>query len=1502
MVNLTGQVIRDYELKSLIGVGGFGEVYQAYQRSIKRDVAVKIILPDHLQQREFVRRFQVEAETVAGLEHAYIVPLYDFWTDASGAYLVMRLYRGGSLQESIRADGPWDPLRALRMVEQVGSALHYAHKRSIVHQDIKAANVLLDEEQNCYLTDFGIAKNLLRPIDKDLIIYDEQGQEVVHGSPEYMAPEQIMRSGVDARTDVYSLGVVLYELLTGYKPFYSSDDTEIIQKQMHDQIPSVRLHRPDLPETFDIVIRKATEKTPGERYWTPMALAENFRQFVEAAGFKTSAPIVVSTTPSSVIDKADLDLEKLIFEPPNPFKGLRAFQERDAIDFFGRDALVEKLAQRIRQENAQGEARFLAVVGPSGSGKSSMVRAGLFPYLRRHSGDWYLMDMMPGAHPLQEFSSIFYSLMEDEDMDIDALIKRDTTGLHQAIVKVLGDFRSELVVLIDQFEEVYTHVQDAAERAFFLKSLVHAVTNPESRLRVIITLRADYMDKPLNDPILSTLLKGRVEFVTPMTENELYDAINEPARRVELSFEPGLVQQIIDDLVGEVGALPLLQFALTELYNSRDRRSNMMTSKAYHANGGVAGAMTRRADEIFSLMSRELQEVTQQVFMRLVIPGDADLPNTRRRVYMEELLSMESPDLVKQAIDRFQKRRLLTHSSDAQTSKPYVEVAHEELIRRWSVLRGWIDKNRDFIRLQQRLSAEAEAWFNNRRDGSFLAVGKKLAIYLPLMESPFFKPNERERQYLQASKRRDDRLNAVPTVIAFVAVAITFIVAVLALWARNSEQRAIESEQVARANYIRERAANLAGEARASLDSNVIDVAAMLAAEALDFADGQRVRSAALAVLQTDNQTVTPIGHLHHVIYDENASSLVAGISPDGTLIVTGNDKGQVRFWRAVDGQPDGAAIEVHTGAIRMITFSTDGERMATVGVDGRVALWQVGARTFRPFSGHKGTVDDAAFSPAGTVLVTVGRDGRVLLWDVESGVNQEIAAFDAEVLAVEFSPDTRLIALGVRNDIVLFDVVTGELRDPLPHEAIIHDVAFSADQTVLASAGGDSNVYLWNLDGDGRPSIDVARSEVPVKVVRFLQRHNAWLMGDDGGSLQVVQALDEDSPGQPVRIASIRNFQDAPVESIALDANETRFIATGGTNRVVVWDLTSPFSGGHSLPLESFEPVRSLHYADDGTLIGVQAQETGAQAVVSLWREGVRAHSVPLDIQSVHYAFAISPDGAQVAGVSPDSTVSFYDIATGELVEAPFKVPRGDLRAVTYSADGRYLAVGGEKGELYILEHSDNTWRLMHTLEGLSVKIWALAFSADGKLMASGGQDGRVHLWDVATGAPVGEPRASHTTSLSALAFSDNGRWLASGERSGAIILWRLDDESGGAYRLELHANWVTGLAFFENDTALASADHNGLVYLWDLSSAEPRRLGSQFNLRDDIGALALDKVRGKLAVGAGVLDTDLSAELNTPTRIAEWDLSPAAWQEILRALASDTITNTDIQRYLDQ
>lgn len=166
MVNLTGQVIRDYELKSLIGVGGFGEVYQAYQRSIKRDVAVKIILPDHLQQREFVRRFQVEAETVAGLEHAYIVPLYDFWTDASGAYLVMRLYRGGSLQESIRADGPWDPLRALRMVEQVGSALHYAHKRSIVHQDIKAANVLLDEEQNCYLTDFGIAKTCCAPLLK----------------------------------------------------------------------------------------------------------------------------------------------------------------------------------------------------------------------------------------------------------------------------------------------------------------------------------------------------------------------------------------------------------------------------------------------------------------------------------------------------------------------------------------------------------------------------------------------------------------------------------------------------------------------------------------------------------------------------------------------------------------------------------------------------------------------------------------------------------------------------------------------------------------------------------------------------------------------------------------------------------------------------------------------------------------------------------------------------------------------------------------------------------------------------------------------------------------------------------------------------------------------------------------------------------------------------------------------------------------------------------------
>src|SRR5258706_892517 len=370
--DLSGRTIRGYALGERLGAGGFGVVYRAVQPFVGRDVAIKIILPQYADHPEFIRRFETEAQLVARLEHPYIVPLYDYWREPGGAYLVMRWLRGGSLREQI-AHGSLKLNLALRILEQIGMALQAAHRGEVVHRDVKPANILLDDDRNAYLSDFGIAKNLASAA------LDTQTQEgAIIGSPAYLSPEQIRGEPVTPRTDIFCLGILLYEILTGRLPFQAPTPVEQIYKQINDPVPSMRECRFDLPEAIDAVIQRATAKPAAERYTDVPELVCAFRAAVDdrqpahVAGGVSS----VAGQPTAVLDLTTAD---------NPYKGLRAFGEADAADFFGRATLIQLLLARMGETDEAAEerdlARFLAVVGPSGSGKSSVVRAGLIPAL-----------------------------------------------------------------------------------------------------------------------------------------------------------------------------------------------------------------------------------------------------------------------------------------------------------------------------------------------------------------------------------------------------------------------------------------------------------------------------------------------------------------------------------------------------------------------------------------------------------------------------------------------------------------------------------------------------------------------------------------------------------------------------------------------------------------------------------------------------------------------------------------------------------------------------------------------------------------------------------------------------------------------------------------------------------------------------------------------------------------------------------------------------------------
>ncbi len=699
-----GRALRGYRLGEQLGQGAFAVVYRGTQPSVGRDVAVKIIRAELANQPEFVRRFEAEAHLVARLEHPHIVPLYDYWREPSRACLVFRYLRGGTLEARLTGSGVLSPDEALGLVDQVGSALAAAHRAGVVHRDVKPANVLCDEEGHFYLGDFGIALEAAELSDPTVALSA--------GSPAYASPEQLRREAIGPSADVHGLGITLYEALTGRLPFPAArSQAELLQHQLNDAIPRVTERRPELPSTVDEVVARATTKRPEDRYQSIDELVAEFRAALDGAGAQglpTSGRAGVATAVSMA-------------GVTNPYRGLRAFDEADATQFFGRERLVERLLGVLDRTGPEG--RIAAVVGPSGIGKSSVVRAGLLPALRDGaipgSGDWFVATMLPGSDPFQELASALLRVATSVPDNMMSQLTEDTRGIAR-VVKAITPADGEVLVVVDQFEELFTLVDDDAEVRRFLAALEHAVGDARCPLRVVLTMRADFWDRPLQHGSFARLIEHSTVAVTGLAPDELERAITEPAHGTGAEFEPGLVSEIAADVADQPGGLPLLQYALTELWERRV--SGLLTRDAYRELGGVSGALARRAEELYNETSNEEQPAIRRIFRRLVTPGRGT-EDTRRRALRSEVVTDAEAEAV---IDRYGKSRLLSFDTDPVTREPTVEVAHEALIREWPRLREWLDDDRDDIHLHRHLSAAAGGWMASGRDAGELYRGGRL--------------------------------------------------------------------------------------------------------------------------------------------------------------------------------------------------------------------------------------------------------------------------------------------------------------------------------------------------------------------------------------------------------------------------------------------------------------------------------------------------------------------------------------------------------------------------------------------------------------------------------------------------------------------------------------------------------------------------------------------------------------------------------------------------------
>jgi DNA-binding SARP family transcriptional activator/ABC-type glycerol-3-phosphate transport system substrate-binding protein len=702
LVPQTRLAVRGYEVREQIGEGAFGPAYRAYQPAVGREVAITVIPPERADDPAFIRRFEAEAELVARLEHPHIVPLYDYWREPGAAYLVTRLVRGGTIADALRA-GPLAQARAAQLVREVGSALALAHRSGAVHRDINPANILIDDDDRAYLRDFAIA-------------VDDQGAPRTGGGVTlgpYASPEQLAGAPVTPASDIYSLGVVLAQALTGRPP----DDVHRVAA--------------DLPGPIAAVILKATSADPKARYPN----ADAFVAAVEATVESTATPVESAT--------AGLH---------NPYKGLRSFEVSDAADFFGRERVVERLIARLGAGGSGG--RFVALVGPSGSGKSSVVKAGLLPALRLGalpgSADWFVVEITPGRHPYEELEAGLLRIAVNPPASLLEQVTDGQSGIRRAVRRVLPE-RAQLLLVLDQFEELFTLAPNATARSF-LDALAAAVEDPLGGLRVVATLRADFYDRPLGHRAVGELLRRGTEVITPMAPEELERAVTGPAERLGVRFEPGLVAEIVADVSDRPGALPLLQYALTELFDQR--RGPLIRLAAYRQLGGVSGALVRRAEALYGGFDPPAREAARQVLLRLVTLGEGT-EDVRRRALRQELTAIGDSS-VEVVLDAFGRHRLLSFDRDPVTRGPTVEIAHEALLTEWDRLRGWIDEGRDDVRQQRRLSAAAAEWQDADRVPAYLLRGPRLEQTAAWAAGTDLSLHPSERAFLESSAAQRD--------------------------------------------------------------------------------------------------------------------------------------------------------------------------------------------------------------------------------------------------------------------------------------------------------------------------------------------------------------------------------------------------------------------------------------------------------------------------------------------------------------------------------------------------------------------------------------------------------------------------------------------------------------------------------------------------------------------------------------------------------------------------